>query len=180
MFSAQENNMKKTTYLTILSITAILVTGCGKKEVKVVVVEKQILNFPYELELIDLKGRKIEATLVGRSGEEIHFQKPNDSFIFKYPINELSNESKSIISSMPITEISIKAEIKNPKDSYVKFREDRIILLRKELKNLEYDLLLITGDSVARLGIMKEMKRVKIDIAIEEKQIEIYLFERDN
>jgi len=166
--------MKQKAYLAIFAIIAILLPGCEKKEV-----------FPCDLELIDRKGRNIKVTLVGRSGEEIHFQKPNDSFIYKYPINELSNESKSIISSMPITEmpiteISIKTEIKNPKDSYIKFREDRIILLRKELKNLEYDLLLITGDSVARLGIMKEMKRVKIDIAIEEKQIEIYLFERDN
>jgi hypothetical protein len=177
MFTVQENNMKKTTYLTILSITAILITGCGKKEV---VVGKQALNFPYELELIDRKGRNIKVTLVGRSMEEIHFQKPNDSFIYKYPINELSNESKSIISSMPITEISIKTEIKNPKDSYIEFREDRIIQLRKELKDLEYNLLLITEDSVARRGLNKKIKRVKNDIALQEKQIEIYIFRRDN
>lgn len=112
--------------------------------------------------------------------EEIHFQKPNDSFIYKYPINELSNESKSIISSMPITEISIKTEIKNPKDSYIEFREDRIIQLRKELKDLEYNLLLITEDSVARRGLNKKIKRVKNDIALQEKQIEIYIFRRDN
>lgn len=63
--------MKLTLYTTTVAIVALLLAGCGKKEVVVEKeVEKEILNFPYDLELVDRKGRTIAVTLVGRSGGE--------------------------------------------------------------------------------------------------------------
>jgi len=168
--------MKQKAYLAIFAIIAILLPGCEKKEV-----------FPCDLELIDRKGRNIKVTLVGRSGEEIHFQKPNDSFIYKYPINELSNESKSIISSMPITEmpiteISIKTEIKNPKDSYIKFREDRIRQLEKEKEDLYYEqkYAVARNDKSLIRRIKQKIVEINVKITRQKEQIEDYLFDRDN
>lgn len=163
--------MKQKAFLAILAIIAILLTACEKKEV-----------FPCDLELIDRKGRNIKVTLVGRSGEEIHFQKPNDSFIYKYPINELSNESKSIIASMPITEISTKTEIQNPKDRYIKFREDRITQLEKEKRDLDYELVYAKArnDISMMRRIIEEKVEIKVKITRQKQEIENYLFDRDN
>ena len=171
--------MKHKAFLAILAIIAILLPGCEKKEVAV---ERLILNFPCDQELIDQKGRNIKVTLLGRSGEEVYFQKPNDSFIHKYPIKELSNESKSIISSMPITENSIKTEIKNPKDSYIKFREDRIRQLEKEKEDLYYEqkYAAARNDTALVRRINQEIVEIRVKITRQKEQIEDYLFDRDN
>jgi len=175
--------MKLTLSITTVAIATSLLTGCGKKEIvveKEVVVEKEIFNFPHDLELVDRKGRTISVTLVGRSGDEVHFQKPNDSFIHRYPIIDLSNESKEIIRSMPITEILIQTETQNPKDRFIQFREDKIKQLEKEIRDLNYDLLEARGDSAKTRGINNEIKRIRLEIARERQQIENYIFERDN
>ena len=179
--------MKQKAFLAILAIIAILLPGCEKKEV-----------FPCDLELIDRKGRNIKVTLVGRSGEEVYFQKPNDSFIHKYPIKELSNESKSIISSMPIKELSnesksiissmpipensIKTEIKNPKDSYIKFREDRIRQLEKEEEDLKYERKYAKArkDTALVRRIDQEIVEIMVKITRQKEQIEDYLFDQNN
>jgi len=167
----------------ITSITIVLfLAACEKEELEViereVVVEREIVNFPHDMTLVDTQDRSIEATLIGRSGDIVFFEKQNSSQIFEYPISDLSAESKIVIKSMPVTEISIKTKENEEEDQYIAHREQEIEKLKKEIRDLNYELLEARGDSARTRGINNAIRRIELEIAKERQDIEDYQFEQ--
>ena len=83
---------------------------------------------------------------------------------------------------MPIPENSIKTEIKNPKDSYIKFREDRIRQLEKEEEDLKYERKYAKArkDTALVRRIDQEIVEIMVKITRQKEQIEDYLFDQNN
>ena len=162
---------------TIFAILALFIcTSCGKETTveREVVVERKIPNFPYSMELIDNKGRVIEATLIGRTSEVVIFTKEDNTF--RFPISNLSQETREIVTAMPVTELTINTNENIKKDSYIAHREKSIEHLTKEIRDLNYDLLEARGDSARVRGINNEIRRVQLEISKERQQIEDYKF----
>ena len=66
--------------------------------------QDRLLSYPFEKTLTDARGREIRAIVVGRTRDEIIFQKDGSTKRHRYSIQQLSEDDRSLVARLPVEE----------------------------------------------------------------------------
>ncbi len=122
---------------SVLASMAIFLCGCGEglepssRAVKTTVPERTVL--PVNWSLTDVKGRTIEATILGRDEKSLRFKRLSDGKDFEIPLSTLSEADRNRAmkispSPRPAEELEETWEIQRKQDELDRLSEDIVRL----------------------------------------------------
>jgi hypothetical protein len=139
-------------------------------------------SFPYDTQLTNKEGRKIEVTLTGKSETFVRLKKNGEEKAYDVPLSRLHENEQSFLGLFPVTIIPKKPIAPPPapkkQDLWITEKQKEITKLLEKRSDLTMEYKIESENKVKRSAIANEVKR--IDRQVKKLELDIQRLRRSS
>ncbi|MEM9026522.1 MAG: hypothetical protein AAGB06_06260 [Verrucomicrobiota bacterium] len=136
-------------------------------------------SFRVEMELENHQGFRVQATVLGRTENEILLIRDGDGLEFTYSIMDLSKKSMKLLKEYPANNHPVLPKpVELP--PYVRSKLERVVELRQKVEGVRHEMgeYLVNQNRLKLKGLLNEIQR--IDLEIQDSNQKIFKFCKAN